>query len=101
MPSITSIASFAALAVFFSTAIAATEVKLNTGVCRTLPGAIQNVDKGNSFVGEVSIYAVGTGAHLDNLPAYWGSITETQRGIPPWETVGTQGLAPCELGFFS
>ncbi|KAK4442294.1 hypothetical protein QBC34DRAFT_363971 [Podospora aff. communis PSN243] len=101
MPSITSIATFSALAGLFNVATAATQVKLNTGVCRTLPGAVPNVDKGSSWVGEVNLHAVGTGTHLDNLGPYWGSITETQRGLPAWETLALHnatGFARYNIG---
>jgi hypothetical protein len=87
MPSIGSITKLAAIAGLFNVASAATEVKLNSGVCRTLPGAIPIIDKGNFMVGEVSLYAVGTGTHLDNLAPYWGSLRETPRGAPAWDTV--------------
>ncbi|KAK0651004.1 hypothetical protein B0T16DRAFT_453509 [Cercophora newfieldiana] len=87
MPSLGSLTAFAALAGLVNVASAATEVKLNSGVCSSLPRAFYIPDKGFSMVGDVSLYAVGTGTALDNLGPLWGSIRESQRGLPAWETM--------------
>ena len=76
-----------ATAGLINVASAVTEARLLPGVCRSLPGAINMIDNGNAMVGELNIYAVGTGTYIDGLEPRWGTIQTQPRGAPAFQTV--------------
>lgn len=76
-----------ATAGLINVASAVTEARLLPGVCGSLPHSIYIVDTGTTMVGELYIYAVGTGTYIDGLEPRWGVTVTQPRGAPAFETV--------------